>query len=175
MVPAEKKPIHYPFSLTSAMVLSGMINWMKKRKFIVAGIIFQIFLVLNGPVTLSAGPFHGQVGIAIERSFGTGNPEHLKPYLQKDSKIFLSLPTMGISPGNYSKQQTILTLRQLFERFITRGFSLEGGHLPNFTSEPIKAVWKYSPAGSQEKLETTLYFTITSNPLAPIIKSIRGN
>jgi hypothetical protein len=66
-----------------------------------------------------------------------------------------------------------MILRQVFQRAMTRGFYLEGGNLPAFGG-PIRAVWKFKPPDSNRIVETALYFTITSNPLKPVITSIRG-
>ncbi|MBN1553070.1 hypothetical protein JW979_16460 [bacterium] len=120
------------------------------------------------------GPFHGQVGMSIERSFGTGNPEHLKPYLPDSGKIHLSIPAAGLPDGNYSRNQVLALLRQMFERVITRSFTLHGGNLPNLQRGPVRATWKFVDRNTQKEHETTIYFTITSNPLKPIIKAIKG-
>jgi hypothetical protein len=63
----------------------------------------------------------------------------------------------------------------MFRRVITRSFSLEGGRLPNLQRGPIRATWKFLNKTNNKLVETTLYLTITSNPLKPIIKSIRGD
>ncbi|MBN1356631.1 hypothetical protein JXA40_10260 [bacterium] len=136
---------------------------------------FFIVLVIWQTPGSAKGPFHGQVGTAIERSFGTGQPEHLKPYLPSDTKIYLSIPAADIPAGNYSRSQIISMLRQLFQRVATRGMHLQGGNLPNLQRGPIRGLWRFKNEQTNREIETTLYFTITSNPLKPIIKSIRGD
>lgn len=123
---------------------------------------------------LAKGPFHGTIGVDIERSFGTGNPEYLKPYLDNDTKIYLSIPALEVAAGNYSKKQVIQTFKRIFERVMTRRFILEGGQFPNLSRGPIRANWVYQVGEQGINRTTALYFTITSNPLAPRIKSIRG-
>lgn len=133
-----------------------------------------VYLITPGNVCCGKGPFHGQVGTAIERSFGTGNPDYLKQYLPAKGKIYFSLPIANISGGNYSRTQILAMMRQMFKEVITRGFTLEGGMLPNLQRGPIRAQWEFTDRKTDRRVMTTVYFTITSNPLKPIIKSIRG-
>jgi hypothetical protein len=138
-------------------------------------IIFAICFVTMTDFRMdAAGPFHGQVGVAIERTFGMGNPDPLKPYIDDKNKTFLSIPIVNIPAGNYSQNQTLTLIRQLFDRVVTKSFYLQGGNLPNFERGPIRAKWKFYFKNTTDVIETTVYFTITSNPIKPIIKSIRG-
>ena len=138
---------------------------------ILAGL--AVSLLIPGSV-FSKGPFHGQVGMDIERSFGTGNPNHLAQYLSEKEKIYFSIPAAHLPGGNYSRNQIIAALRQMFERVITRGFTLKGGMLPNLQRGPIRANWKFTDRQTGKLITTSIYFTITSNPIKPMIKSIRG-
>jgi hypothetical protein len=139
-------------------------------------IVVTAAMLLMSIVSIQAkGPFHGQVGTAIERSFGTGQPDHLKPYLSPDAKIYLSIPAVDVPSGNYSRNQIIAMLQKMFQRVVTRSISLQGGHLPNLQRGPIRATWRFKDKDTDREVQTTLYFTITSNPLKPVIKSIRGN
>ncbi|GEM_PF-5246601 len=136
--------------------------------------ILLIISVLTATAALSAGPFQGQVGIAIERTFSTGRAQHLKPYLPDSSRIFVAIPVAGIQAGNYSRNQILAALDQMFTRLSTRTFTLEGGRLPNLQRGPARARWQFRPLDSSADVTTFLYFTITSNPLKPQITSIRG-
>jgi len=151
--------------IMSRMCFTGRPLWLTACIVISAGLACPI---------LAEGPFHGQVGIAIERSFGTGEPGHLKQYLPKDNKIYLAIPAANVAGGNYSRNQIMSVLRQMFERVITRSISLQGGMLPNLQRGPIRGIWRFADRKTNKTVQTTLYFTITSNPLKPIIKSIRG-
>ncbi len=137
-----------------------------------------IFLILFAaalvPVT-AKGPFHGQVGIAIEQTFGTGNPDALKRFLPDDGKVFLSIPAAEIEAGNYSANQVVTILRRTLERFRTRRFHVEGGRLPNVKRAPLKATWNYKDSRTGREGNISIYITVTSNPLKPEITSIRGS
>ncbi len=137
-------------------------------------IVFLLSAMLLVTTAYAAGPFQGQVGTAIERSFGTGNPGYMRRYLPH-GKIYLSIPAAGVPAGNYSRNQFLSILRRMFSRVTTRSISLQGGRLPNLQRGPIRAVWRFQNNSTHKIIQTTLYLTITSNPLKPLIKSIRGD
>lgn len=86
----------------------------------------------------------------------------------------MAIPVAGIPAGNYSRNQILAALDQMFTRVTTRTFTLEGGHLPNLQRAPARATWRFKLNETNTDITTYLYFTITSNPLKPQITSIRG-
>ncbi len=159
--------------LTKKSRTSTLIVMMKRSSLRATCLLLTAF-TLSVSAVLSAGPFQGQVGIAIERTFSTGRAQHLKPYLPDSSRIFVAIPVAGIQAGNYSRNQILAALDQMFTRLSTRTFTLEGGRLPNLQRGPARARWQFRPNDAPTDITTFLYFTITSNPLKPQITSIRG-